>query len=271
MGHPSYRKRIGVTTLKYMNSVTHQEIKEFADQEFARFYEMASEQLDGLSLTTILEGHNPYYFQVKKFYTVGKLIQYLLAGFFSKPEDEFWKKYFRDLAVFISSKTYGGVKSSSTGIDFEFSNKGCRYVVSVKSGPNWGNSSQQRKQQEDFQKAIKVLRQSRRVTNVQAILGICYGKTKPNFLRGYWKLVGQSFWYFISGNENLYTDIVEPLGHKAKERNAEFDKKRAALANRLAMEFMGEFCNKDGSINWDRLVEFNSGNLKKGEFPLKVF
>jgi len=148
-------------------------------------------------------------------------------------------------------------------------NKGCRYIVSVKSGPNWGNSSQQRKQQEDFQKAIKVLRQSKRVTNVQAVLGICYGNTRPNFLRGYWKLVGQSFWYFISGNENLYTDIVEPLGHKAKERNAEFGKKRAALANRLTMEFSIEFCNKDGAINWNKLVKFNSGNLKD-DFPLEV-
>ncbi|MCB1935052.1 MAG: hypothetical protein KDF59_03835 [Nitrosomonas sp.] len=31
------------------------------------------------------------------------------------------------------------------------------------------------------------------------------------------KYCGQQFWEFISGTSNLYTDIIEPLGHEAKE------------------------------------------------------
>ena len=64
---------------------------------------------------------------------------------------------------------------------------------------------------------------------------------------------------FIGGNENIYTDIVEPLGDKAKERNDDFKEKYAAMLNRFTKEFIETFCETDGSINWKQLVEFNSG------------
>jgi DNA modification methylase len=36
------------------------------------------------------------------------------------------------------------------------------------------------------------------------------------FVRDYLKLCGQEFWEFISGNINLYVEIVEPLGRMEK-------------------------------------------------------
>jgi len=111
-------------------------------------------------------------------------------------------------------------------VDLEFENKGISYIVSVKSGPNWGNSSQQSKLAEDLQKAVIRVKQSRHGANVQPVLGICYGKTRTNYLRGYLKVVGQNFWYLISENEDLYTDIIEPIGYRAKEHNDGFDKEK---------------------------------------------
>ena len=252
-----------------MKKLDLKEVSDFVSKNIGGFHETRLRLIQEIELKKVLKKKNPYLFKTKNMNLASELIEAILEAYLSSSEEKVFGDFLEELAIFISSKTCDGTKSSSTGIDFEFTNKDVRYLVSVKSGPNWGNSSQQRKQQEDFQKAIKVLRQSKRVPNVQAVLGICYGKTKPSFLRGYWKLVGQSFWFFISGNKDLYTDIIEPLGHKAKERNAEFGRKRDALANRLTMEFMAEFCNKDGSINWDRLVKFNSGNLK-ADFPLDI-
>ncbi len=107
---------------------------------------------------------------------------------------------------------------------------------------------------------MKVLKQSKHIHNVQPVLGICYGKTKTNYLHGYLKVVGQNFWYLISENENLYTDIIEPLGYRAKQHNTKFVKQRAKIINLFTQEFLKEFCD-DGVINWKRVVEFNSGNL----------
>ena len=37
---------------------------------------------------------------------------------------------------------------------------------------------------------------------------------------------------------------------------------KSALFNRLFLEFFNEFCDDRGIIDWPRLVEFNSGNMK---------
>lgn len=184
----------------------------------------------------------------------------LLDALLSSSEEKFFGDFLEDLAIFIASQTCNGRKSTAPGVDLEFENKGIHYIVSVKSGPNWGNSSQQSKLADDLQKAALRLKQSQYKKNVQPVLGICYGKTRTSYLRGYLKAVGQNFWYLISENENLYTDIIEPIGYRAKEHNRAFDDARARVENRFTKAFIDQYCESDGSIDWIRLVEFNSKN-----------
>jgi len=92
-------------------------------------------------------------------------------------------------------------------------------------------------------------------------LGICYRKTKTSYLRGYLKVVGQNFWYLISEDKDLYTDIVEPIGYKAKEHNESFLREKSKVINRFTKLFIDEFCDPSGAIDWLKLVEFNSGNF----------
>lgn len=72
------------------------------------------------------------------------------------------------------------------------------------------------------------------------------------------KLCGQRFWELISGDENLYIDIIKPIGYRAKQKNEEFLQAYANIVNRLTLEFAKNFCNSDGSINWEKLVKYNS-------------
>ncbi|RLC70122.1 MAG: cytosolic protein, partial [Chloroflexi bacterium] len=74
------------------------------------------------------------------------------------------------------------------------------------------------------------------------------------------------FWYLISENEELYTDIIEPIGYRAKEHNEAFHTERAQVVNRFTKQFIDEFCDPSGAINWGRLVEFNSGNYDLDKF-----
>jgi hypothetical protein len=53
-------------------------------------------------------------------------------------------------------------------------------------------------------------------------------------------------------------DIIEPIGHRAKERNDDFFKAYSQILNKLTLEFSTTFCD-DGIINWERLLVFNSG------------
>jgi len=169
------------------------------------------------------------------------------------------------VAIFINSKVYNGRKSGITGIDLEFDDNNTRYVVSIKSGPNWGNDSQIKKMIDNFNTARKTLKTTGSRINVVAVNGCCYGRTQKRHqykTKGdYFKYCGQTFWEFISGNFDLYIEIIEPLGYKAKEKNDEFLKSYSQMINKFTREFSIEFCDNSGAIEWEKLVKFNSSIL----------
>lgn len=236
------------------------EVNDFVNKNISIFHQSKLSSLQSINLKGVLKKKNPYLFKAKNITVAADLVSGILDAFLSSSEEELFGNFLEELAIFISSKTCNGRKSAATGIDFEFENDGKHYLVSVKSGPNWGNKSQQDKQEHDFKTAVRVLKQSRRTLNVEPVLGICYGKVRTTHLRGYLKVVGQNFWYLISEDENLYTDIIEPLGYRAKQHNAKFMKQKSKITNLFTQEFLTDFCD-DGIINWKKLVEFNSGNL----------
>lgn len=243
-----------------MEKLNISELTDFVNENISVFHQSKLNILESINLKRLLKKKNPYLFKAKNITVAGDLVTDILDAFLSSSEEKLFGDFLEELAVFISRKTFGGKKSSATGIDLEFENQGTIYLVSVKSGPNWGNSSQQKKQEADFQNAVKRLKQSRHTINVLPVLGICYGKVKTSHLRGYLKVVGQNFWYLISEDENLYTDIIEPLGHRAKQHNTKFLKQKSKIVNLFTQEFLADFCDQ-GVINWKKLVEFNSGNL----------
>lgn len=248
-----------------MNSLDLQKVREYVNENIVDFHQRRIKSLELLQLKTLLT-KNPYLFKAKNILTAADLIGGLLEAFLSSSEEKLFGDFLENLAVFIAEMTCGGHKSTAPGIDLEFINKGVHYVVSIKSGPRWGNSSQQAKLEHDLKTAIARLKQSKRNVNVQAVLGICYGNTKTSYVRGYLKTVGQNFWYLISENEHLYTDIIEPIGFRAKEHNNAFLAEKSKATNRLTKQFIENFCNNSGAINWVKLVEFNSGNFDLNKF-----
>jgi len=248
-----------------MNPLCLDEVNVYANENIVSFHQKRIKSLESLKLNKLLK-KNPYLFRAKNITTAGDLMNGLLDAFLSSSEEKLFGDFLEDLAIFVASQTCNGHKSTAPGVDLEFENKGIYYIVSVKSGPNWGNSSQQSKLAEDLQKAVVRVKQSQHGANVQPVLGICYGKTRTSYLRGYLKVVGQNFWYLISENEDLYTDIIEPIGYRAKEHNDAFDKEKASVVNRFTKEFIDRFCDDTGAIDWVKLVGFNSGNYDLDKF-----
>jgi hypothetical protein len=197
-------------------------------------------------------------FRAKNQITAQDLVKTILDAHLSSQEEGIFGGFLEELAVFICNRVYEGRKSSSEGIDLEFSKNEIHYIISIKSGPNWGNSRQIARMKDDFKRAKRILGTNVSSQKVIAVNGCCYGKDKRPDKGEYLKLCGQRFWEFISGNENLYTDIIEPLGHKAKEKNERFSEEYAKVINRFTREFATEYCDPDGSILWEKLVKFNS-------------
>lgn len=194
--------------------------------------------------------------------TAGELVSSILDAKLSSSEEEIFGEFLEHLAIFVAQKTRRAAKSSAPGIDFEYQEKDIRYLVSVKSGLNWGNSGQWKALEDSFKTAMKRIKQNRNVSDVKCILGVSYGKQKTIMKKGFiTQVCGQNFWHMVSGQKEFYIQIVEPLGHRAKELNDSFKQKKAQLINKFTGEFIGEFCDKKGAIHWGKVIKFNSGNF----------
>ncbi|MBN2088768.1 cytosolic protein [candidate division KSB1 bacterium] len=229
----------------------------YVEKNIGSFHTKRIKNLENLKLEKILLRKNPYLFKAKNILTAQDLIKTLLDAHLSSQEETIFGDFLEGLAIFINQKVFNGYKSAAEGIDLEFEKDGIRYIVSIKSGPNWGNSSQIRKMIENFTRAKKILRTTNSKIHIIAINGCCYGRDNKPDKGDYHKLCGQEFWAFISGNNELYTEIIEPLGFKAKEKNDEFIQQYSQILNKFTGEFLQNFCVA-GKINWERLVQFNS-------------
>jgi hypothetical protein len=234
-------------------------IEKYVEQHIGEFHDKRLKSLDKLKLKKILARKNPYLFKAKNVNTSEQIVKGILDAHISSNEETIFGDWLEGLAIFINSKTFSGWKSGIQGIDLEFDSDGRRFIVAIKSGPNWGNNSQTQKMVLDFQSAIKTLRTSNSKLNIVAINGCCYGRdNKPDKKGIFYKYCGERFWEFISGDKELYTKLIRPLGHRAKEKNEEYDLSYSKVINKFTFEFTREFCLVDGSINWSKLVAFNS-------------
>lgn len=246
-----------------MKEIDSQRLNEFANERIEAFHSARLQRLQKIVLKDVLKRKNPYLFRAKDMRSAPEMICSLLDAYLSSSEEElFGRNFLESLAIFISGEVSGGRKSSAVGIDLEFDRSNTRFLVSIKSGPNWGNKDQKDKLVSNFQTAIIILQQGASITNIQPVLGICYGKARKTFLRNYHKYEGQSFWHFLSGDPDLYTRLIEPVSYRAREHNKSFRKRRTQLEEQFINEFTDGFCHPDGTIDWDRLLRFNSGNLK---------
>ena len=249
-----------------MESLDIEVVEQYVNENIVEFHNRKLNSLEELELAKLLK-KNPYLFRAKNVMTASELIDGLLNAFLSSSEEKLFGDFLEDLAVFVAQQTSGGHKSVAPGIDLEFFNNSIHYVVSVKSGPNWGNSSQHGKLEQDLRNAVLRVKQSRRGVNVQPVLGICYGKTRTvHTTRGYLKVVGQNFWYLVSENKDLYTEIIKPIGYRAKEHNEKFASERSKLTNRLTKAFIDGYCDSSGSVDWLKLVRSTSGNYDLDRF-----
>lgn len=232
------------------------------ERNIGTFHQKRIQSLDDLKLSKVLKRKNPYLFKAKFVLTADQIIRGIADAHISSNEETIFGDWLEGLAIFINGKVYNGRKSGITGIDLEFDKGNVRYIVAIKSGPNWANSRQLAEMKSSFKTAQKTLRTSNSKIQIVAVNGCCYGRENKPDKGDYFKFCGQKFWEFISGDANLFIEIIEPLGHMAKEKNDDFIKSYSQMINKFTKEFSNEFCKNNGDIDWDKLVRFNSATIK---------
>jgi hypothetical protein len=226
------------------------------------FHDKKIAKLRALTLESILKRKNPYLFKAKRAQTANDFIKAILDATVSSGEETVFGNFLEKVAIYICGQVYGGRKSGIRGLDLEFETGQEKFLVSIKSGPNWGNDQQIKAMVRNFNEARKTLNTSggSKNQNIVFVEGCCYGRDNSSEKGTHRKLCGQRFWELISGgSDTLYIDIIEPIGHRAKERNDELEDVYTAKLNNFTSQFITRFC-LNGLIDWEKLVDYNSGN-----------
>lgn len=242
-----------------MSLPTNDEIGVWVAAHVGQFHAKRLESLGAMDLRKLLKRKNLYLFRAKNLLTASAVVATLLDAHLSSQEETLFGDFLESLAIWINHAACDGRKSTATGIDLEFDRNGVRFIVAIKSGPNWGNSGQIREMKANFTSARRILHTGNNRQPIEAVNGCCYGRNRIEDKGTYRKLCGQSFWSFVSGSESLYTDIVVPLAHQAGDHDAAFKREYAKVVNRFTSELIADFCAADGTLDWNALVQFNSG------------
>ncbi|MBD2202589.1 DNA methylase [Calothrix sp. FACHB-1219] len=241
-------------------------------QVLTPFYDKRFEKLSKLKLKDVIKRKNPYLFKAKNIELAQDLVASIITAFLSSQEETIFGNLLEGFAIHISQSLYGGFKSKLNSVDLEFQRNETYYIVGIKSGNNWGNSDQISKMKDNFKKAKQLLIKQGITSNIVAINGCMYGKDSNPLKedlkdpdKTYFKYAGQEFWEFISGDANLYQEMIVPIGEEAKKKDEIFQSTLNAKVNEMTFEFI-QYFTINGHIDWIRLVDYVS---KKGDFKLE--
>lgn len=246
-----------------MAPISRTDVIAYVEAHIGTFHQKRLDKLEALKLNAILKRKNPYLFKAKNVLTTEQFIRGILDAYLSSQEETLFGDFLEGLAVFVGEQVHNGYKPNPKvmkGIDLVFEQAHRLYIVEIKSGPNWGNSSQINNMLIRFEEARTLLQPQYPDHEIVAVNGCCYGKNAQHSQRdgAYFKLCGQDFWMFVSGDPDFYLAIIEPLGHQAKQRNEDFMQAYAALINRLTLVFARDYCDPNGAIAWEKLVRYVS-------------
>ena len=243
-----------------------------AEHVITPFYENRLNNLRQLNLHGVLKRKNPYLFKAKNIEVAGDLVKSIVDAFLSSQEETIFGNLLEGFAIYVSKSLYDGFKSELKSVDLEFVRDGVYHIVGIKSGVNWGNSDQVNKMRDNFKVAREILRERGITSEIAAVNGCIYGKDNVPFKKHkdtekqYYKYAGQEFWYFISGDEQLYQEIIKPIDKEARQKDEAFKKAYAAKVNEMTIDFTKDFMTRDSQIDWLKLIDYVS---KRGEGKVK--
>lgn len=251
-----------------MKKLNYEEVNKYIKDEVIQpFYEGRVGKISELSLRTILKRKNPYLFKAKNIETSGDFVKYILDAYLSSQEETMFGNLLEKLAIFICGMVFDGKKAEQgvlKSVDLEFERDGKYYIVGIKSGIYWGNKDQIDKMKNNFKLARKILIENGVKKEIVAVNGCIYGRDNNPFKedddseQNYFKFCGQEFWELISGDNELYKNIILPLDKEAKKRSDHFKMVYADKSNEMTKDFSDQFLTKKGGIDWEKIIDFVS-------------
>jgi site-specific DNA-methyltransferase (cytosine-N4-specific) len=250
-----------------MKKINYEKLNTFVATDVIKpFYEIRLERLESAKLADISKRKNPYLFKAKNIETAGDLAKGLLDAFLSSQEETIFGDLMEKLAIHICQQVFNGSKAEQgkyRSVDLIFERGKKTFIVGIKSGPNWGNSDQVNIMKRNFKKAKALIRNELGKKDLVSVNGCMYGKDNvPHKVNkdpdlSYYKICGQAFWELISGDDELYKKLIQPLDKEVKKRDEIFKELYVKKINEMTKDVVNLFYTKD-NLDWDKIIEYIS-------------
>ena len=200
----------------------------------------------------IIRRKNPFLFRIRVS-SVAALSSMVIEAYLSSSEETMFGSALQGVAQSVSLYAKNGRKSGIHGIDLEYDRGDKRTIMQIKSGQNWGNSSQHSALRNAFKNATIVLRQGGDSLNVRCVEGICYGKSGIKDLGTHLRIVGHSFWEDISDWEGTAHGVLAIVGKHAS--NGLHDIREEACRTMSVFLRESGAVRPDDKVNWPNLLD----------------
>ena len=217
----------------------------------------------GITLNQLLSRKNPYlYASLGLGASPEQFLRTLLDAWFSSSMEGCFGNTLESIAHHVITTMKIGIKSGTEGCDYDIVRGRYRFLMSLKSGGQWGNQSSCKEQGNKFERAKKVIRATDK-SELVSVMGICYGKKRVTDGLSYAdvEIQGQAFWYFLTGDPQLYKLLICLMQEVSSQFYHQFISSREEALVRLLPEFHSRYCLSDGSIDWEILVSSVCENL----------
>lgn len=221
------------------------------------FYSSLISKVNALNVKQVMKRKNPYLFRAKSMNGAAQIVDVIMAAFVSSSEETIFGNVFFEPIATVAAQ---GQKALAEGVDIMVERDNTIYAIAVKSGTSVFNADSRKKQEQNFMAASKLAQQAKK--RFVPIVGYGYGKKKPSakaLPKFYQELAGQDFWTELTGDDQFYIKLIRLMDKLPEKYVEDFDTAYQRAANRLVKEFTIEFCLEDGTIDWEKLVKFNSG------------
>jgi hypothetical protein len=237
--------------------MTNDELRKLIAKSLDEFYSRRMQRLGTLKLRQVLLRKNPYLYKALGTQSATEIVEEILKAYLSASDEGlFGDTFFEPVAKAVS----GGVVSPSEGVDIAIETADRYKAISVKSGPNPFNSSQVKRQNDEFESLRRRLSKLRK--QFDPILGHSYGKkqTTPTKVKVYRDVSGEKFCEELTGDAQFYIKLVTLMEENViRKHRQEYQTVYQKAVNRYVREFTVDFCQADGTIDWEKLLHFNSG------------
>lgn len=200
----------------------------------------------------IITRKNPFLFRVRATSDAHALAKMVIDAYLSSSEETMFGGVLEGIAVVICKHSKGGWKSAVGKMDLEYNTAHTRTIIQIKSGTNWGNSSQHQAQKAAFNTASRILRQGDSDLNVRCVEGCCYGKSEVKDKGAHIRIVGYDFWQEISDWDGTAEAVMELLGKHAS--NGLGDVRREAYKRMVTFLRDAGVVDELDNVCWPKLL-----------------